>query len=71
MKRREALQKMTVSELFRRQKNLIGAIWRVKSEMKKNDRPDLKIQREERLRMKENELEEVNRIIESYNGRKQ
>lgn len=71
VKRREALQKMTVSELFRRQKNLIGAIWRVKSEMKKNDRPDLKIQREERLRMKENELEEVNRIIESYNGRKQ
>ena len=71
VKRREALQKMTVSELFRRQKNLIGAIWRVKSEMKKNDRPDLRIQREERLRMKENELEEVNRIIESYNGRKQ
>ena len=70
VKRREALQKMTVSELFRRQKNLIGAIWRVKSEMKKNDRPDLKIQREDRLRAKENELEEVNRIIESYNGRK-
>ncbi len=68
-KRREALLKMTVSELFRRQKNLIGAIWRVKSEMKKNDRPDLKIQREERMKAKEAELEEVNRIIEGYNGR--
>lgn len=68
-KRLEALRKMTVSELFRRQKNLVGAIWRVKSEMRKNDRPDLKLEREERLRSKEKELEEVNRIIDDYGRR--
>ena len=69
MKRLNDLRRLPVSELFRRQKNLRGAIWRINHEVGKKDRPDLDAERAARLESKMRELEEVNRMISDYERR--
>ncbi len=63
MKRLEKLRGMSVVELVKRQRNLAGAIWRIRSEIRKGDKPHLLAEREARLKEKELELSEVNRLI--------
>lgn len=70
-KRTAALRKAPVSELFRRRENLLENIWRIKSEIRKGNKPELLAEREERLRLRERELEEVNRIIKDYDDIRQ
>lgn len=69
-KRLAELRAMTVSELFRKRKNLEGAIWRINSEIAKGDKPHLLTERESRLRSKRRELDEVNKMINDYENRK-
>lgn len=69
-KRLAELRAMTVSELFRKRKNLEGAIWRINSEISKGDKPHLLTERESRLRSKRRELDEVNKMINDYENRK-
>ena len=69
MKRLNDLRRLPVSELFRRQKNLRGAIWRINHEVGKKDRPDLDAERAARLESKMRELEEVNQMISDYERR--
>lgn len=64
-----AIRGMTVSELFKKRENLLGAIWRIKSGIGKGDRPDLEPERLRRLEAKRRELEEVERIISDYDRR--
>lgn len=70
MKRLSDLRSLTVSDLFKKRKNLEGAIWRINDEIKKADKPHLLSDRENRLRSKRRELEEVNKMIEDYEKRK-
>lgn len=66
MKRLAELRGLSIQDLFRRKCNLEDAIWRVKSEIKKGDKPHLQTSREQRLRQKQRELNEVTRIISTY-----
>ena len=62
-KRNEQLRGLSVRELIRRQEKVKNNIWRVKSEMKKNDKPQLDERRRQRLRDYERELAELNRLL--------
>ena len=62
--RRKELLKMSVKELIYRQQKIMNNIWRVKSEIKKGDKPHLDIERNNRLASYEAELAEVNRLLE-------
>ena len=55
---------MSVKELIYRQQKIMNNIWRVKSEIKKGDKPHLDIERNNRLASYEAELAEVNRLLE-------
>lgn len=66
MKRLAELRHLSIQELFRRKCNLEDAIWRIRSEIKKGDKPHLLITREQRLHRKQRELNEVQRIISTY-----
>jgi hypothetical protein len=57
------LRKKPIKELVKRQRQLEHAIWRIQSEIKKGDKPHLDSDRRERLREKEAELAEVNRLL--------
>lgn len=63
-------QAMTDFELFNNQKRLEGAIWRIKSEIGKGDKPHLLSEREARLKQKQRELEAVNRMISEIQKRR-
>lgn len=65
-KRIIALRKMSVVALLRRQKNLMENIWRIKNEIDKKDKPHLLIERENRMKQREQELQEINRLIKEY-----
>lgn len=69
-KRLAELRALPISELFRKRRNLEGAIWRINNEIQKGTKPHLLIDRENRRRSKEKELEDVNRMIEDYENRK-
>lgn len=56
-------QAMTDFELFENRRRLEGAIWRIKSEISKGDKPHLLVEREARLKAKQRELEAVERMI--------
>lgn len=56
-------QAMTDFELFENRRRLEGAIWRIKSEISKGDKPHLLVEREARLKEKQRELEAVERMI--------
>lgn len=61
--RRKILLNFSIKELIGRQRQVLDNIWRIKSEMKKKDKPHLDVIRRERLTGYENELSDINRII--------
>lgn len=66
LKRISSLRKMSIVALLKKQKNLQGAIWRIRSEISKGNKPHLLDEREARLKAKEMELAEATRLIEEY-----
>lgn len=60
------LRALPISQLFRKQKNLEGSIWRIGNEISKGTKPHLLAEREERMESKRRELAEVNRMIEDF-----
>ena len=68
-KRIAEMRKLPILELIRRQRNLNENIGRIRNEIGKGDRPHLLIEREARLRRRELELQEINRIIDEYSGK--
>lgn len=63
-RRRSELLQLPVKELIRRQRQVENNIWRVKSEMARNDKPHLNPIRRERLAGYEKELADINRLLE-------
>lgn len=63
-------QEMTDFELFENRRRLEGAIWRIKSEIAKGDKPHLLVEREARLKVKQRELDAVNSMITEIQNRK-
>ena len=63
------LRALPISQLFRKQKNLEGAIWRIGNEISKGTKPHLLTEREARMESKKRELAEVNRMIEDFENR--
>ncbi|GHB44455.1 hypothetical protein [Mongoliitalea lutea] len=59
------LRRLNPVELIKRKTSLEHNIWRIESELSKNDKPHLKVDRERRLQQKKNELAEVDRLIEA------
>lgn len=70
MKKIDELRALPVTKLLKKKKNLEDNIWRIRSEIKKNDKPHLLESRRERLRSRQLELEEVNRMIQDYEDRR-
>lgn len=70
IKRLTDLRSLPVTKLLKKKKNLEDNIWRIQSEIRKNDKPHLLDSRQERLRSRQRELAEVNRLIEDYDNRK-
>ncbi len=62
--RRKKLLSLPVKELVLRQQKIENNIWRIKSELKKGNKPHLDVERKERLVGYESELEEVKRLLE-------
>ncbi|MGL5682570.1 MAG: hypothetical protein ACRDDZ_05870 [Marinifilaceae bacterium] len=60
----DAVRKMSVKELIRRQEQLKENIWRIKNEIAKGDKPHLTFERERRQEERERELELVNRLLD-------
>lgn len=67
-KKLENLRRMPITELIRKRRNVQDSIWRAEREIKKGDRPDLKVSREDRLARLRMTLNEINRMIEEYEG---
>ena len=63
-RRRSELLQLPVKELVRRQRQVENNIWRVKSEIAKEDKPHLDPIRRERLTGYEKELNDINRLLE-------
>lgn len=61
---RKELLTLSVKELIFRQQKTENNIWRVRSELKKGDKPHLDIERNARLASYEAELSEVKRLLE-------
>lgn len=61
---------MSGYQLSREQRRLEGAVWRIRSEMSKGDKPHLREEREERLKRKMRELEAVNTMIDELERNK-
>jgi len=72
MRHRRELLSMGILDMERRRQNLRDAIWRLKKQIRLDERPDLEASRMELLETKERELDEIGRLIEEYengNGR--
>lgn len=67
-KKLDNLRRMPITGLIRKRRNVQDSIWRAEREIKKGDRPDLKESREERLSRLKMTLDEINRMIEEYEG---
>ena len=67
-KKLDNLRRMPITELIRKRRNVQDSIWRAEREIKKGDRPDLKVSREERLSRLKMTLDEINRMIKEYEG---
>lgn len=59
----DSIRRMSLKELFRKEKQLRDNIWRIKSEIAKNDKPQLLTERLKRLEDRERELEIVIKMI--------
>src|SRR5690606_22808518 len=66
LNRLKELRRSSPIELIEKQTKLKQNIWRIESELKKGDKPHLQVEREQRLKLRLAELEEVERLIESY-----
>lgn len=64
----DELRRMPVTTLIQKRRNVQDSIWRAEREIKKGDRPDLKVSREDRLARLRMTLNEINRMIEEYEG---
>lgn len=62
----KALRKLSPIDLIERKAKIEHNIWRIESELAKNDKPHLAVERERRLQIRKSELAEINRLIESY-----
>lgn len=62
-KQLDTYRSMSLYKLAKEQKRLEGAIWRIKSEIRKGDKPQLLSEREERLARKQRELDAINKMI--------
>lgn len=60
------LRQLGPLELMERKQKLEHNIWRTESELRKGDKPHLKVDRERRLLSRQRELAEVERILEGY-----
>lgn len=72
MRHRRELLSMGILDMERRRQNLRDAIWRLKKQIRLDERPDLEASRMDLLETKERELDEIGRLIEEYengNGR--
>lgn len=63
MNKMKALRKMSIKELVEKQIRLEHNIWRIESELKKQDKPHLEKERSRRLKEKMAELAEVKRLL--------
>lgn len=63
-RRVEEIRRMSVRDLVKREKQLRDNIWRIKSEMSKNDKPHLDYERKQRLLERENELSLVLKMLD-------
>ena len=70
MRKISELRSLPITKLLKKRKNLEDNIWRIQSEIKKNNKPHLLESRRERLRSRQLELEEVNRMIQDYEERR-
>lgn len=57
------LKQMNVRDLIKKEEKLQHNIWRIESEIAKNDKPSLLADRKQRLELKQNELAEVRRLL--------
>lgn len=57
------LRKLNIKELVIKQQQIEHNIWRIESEIRKNDKPHLVAERQLRLEQKKAELAEVNRLL--------
>lgn len=62
-RRMKDLNKLSVKDLVKKQINLEHNIWRIESELKKGDKPELDPDRKFRLEIKKNELNQVSRML--------
>ncbi len=67
-RRMDTLRRLPVTGLVRKRDNVRDSIWRAEREIRRGDRPDLKARREERLGRLRMTLNEINRMIEEYEG---
>ena len=67
-KKMNELRRLPITSLFQKRKNVQDSIWRAEREIRQGDRPDLKISREERLARLRMTLNDINRMIEEYEG---
>jgi len=54
---------MSIIDLMKKKMNIEHNIWRIHSEINKNTKPSLRTTREKRLRQKQEELAEINKIL--------
>ena len=57
------LREMSLRDLIEKERKLLHNIWRIESEIAKNDKPSLLEDRKQRLDQKRNELAEVQRLL--------
>ena len=57
------LRSMNIRDLIREQTKTKGNIWRVKSEIKKGDKPSLDEKRLQKLQLYEQKLREINNLL--------
>lgn len=62
----KTLRQLSQIELFKLQKKTEQNIWRIESNLKKNDKPHLRVARESRLQTKKNQLAEILRLLSTY-----
>lgn len=65
-RRLDEMRRMPITALVRKRDTIKGNIWRIRHEMSRGNRPDLQEDRSLRLRQRELELAEVERMIEEY-----
>lgn len=62
----KALRKLSPIALIEHKVKVEHNIWRIESELMKNNKPHLRVDREKRLQLRKSELAEINRLIDSY-----